>query len=178
MNNINAIKFCSEGTSTISIINKHSFQSDFDISLWYSYDGTNWNEWEFSGLTINSGDTLYIRGYNPDGFSYWNEDKTYYKFIIEGDKVSCSGNIMSLIDYKKMPNIIPCEYCFYGLFKDCISLKTAPELPAKMLVDCCYAEMFKDCTSLKTAPELSVNELADYCCGNMFDGCTLLNYKK
>ena len=210
MNNTNAIKFCSEGTSTISIINNHSFQSDFDISLWYSYDGTNgtngtnWNEWDFSGLTINSGDTLYIRGYNPDGFSYWNEDKTYYKFIIEGDKVSCSGNIMSLIDYKKMPNIIPCEYCFYGLFKDCTSLKTAPELPAtiikewcyssmfngcsslttmpelpaKKLVDFCYAYMFKDCTSLKTAPELSINELTDYCCGNMFDGCTLLNYKK
>ena len=208
MNNINAIKFISEGTSTISIINKHSFQSDFDISLEYSYDGanwkTNWNEWDFSGLTINSGNTLYIRGYNPDGFSYWNEDKTYYNFIIEGDKVSCSGNIMSLIDYKKMPNIIPCEYCFYGLFKDCNALTTAPELsatiikewcyssmfngcsglitapelPAKKLVDFCYAYMFKDCTALTTAPKMPVNELADYCCGNMFDGCTLLNYKK
>ena len=197
MNNINAIKFLSEGTSTISIINKHSFQSDFDISLEYSYDGIDWNDWDFSGLTINSGDTLYIRGYNPDGFSYWNEDKTYYKFIIEGDKVSCSGNIMSLIDYKKMPNIIPCEYCFYGLFKDCTALTTAPELPAmiikewcyssmfngctslvkapelpaKKLVDFCYSYMFKDCTSLKAAPDISAVELAYYCCGSMFDGC-------
>ena len=210
MNNINAIKFISEGisttstTSTISIINKHSLQSDFDISLEYSYDGVDWIDWDFSSLTVNKGGTLYIRGYNPDGFSYWNEDKTYYNFIIEGDKVSCSGNIMSLIDYKKMPNIIPCEYCFYGLFKDCTALTTAPEspatiikewcyssmfngcsslavgpeLPAKKLVDFCYAYMFKDCTSLKTAPELSVNELTDYCCGNMFDGCTFLNYKK
>ena len=197
MNNINAIKFISEGTSTISIINKYSFQSDFDISLEYSYDGTNWNEWDFSGLTINSGDILYIRGYNPDGFSYWNEDKTYYNFIIEGDKVSCSGNIMSLIDYKKMPNIIPCEYCFYGLFKDCTALTTAPELPAtiikewcyssmfngcsslavapelpaKKLVDFCYAYMFKDCSSLKAAPDIPVVELTYYCCGSMFDGC-------
>ena len=197
MNNINAIKFCSEGTSTISIISKHSLQSDYDISLEYSYDGTNWNEWDFSGLTINLGDTLYIRGYNPDGFSYWNEDKTYYNFIIEGDKVSCSGNIMSLIDYKKMPNIIPCEYCFYGLFKDCsslttapelpatiikewcyssmfygcTSLTTAPELPAKKLVDFCYAYMFKDCSSLTTAPDIPVVELAYYCCDSMFDGC-------
>ena len=178
MNNIYAIKFCSEGTSTISIINKHSFQSDFDISLEYSYDGTNWNEWDFSSLTINSGNTLYIRGYNPDGFSYWNEDKTYYNFIIEGDKVSCSGNIMSLINYKKILNFIPCEYCFYGLFKDCTSLTTAPELPAKKLVDFCYAYMFNGCTSLTTAPDIPIVELAYYCCGSMFDGCTLLNYKR
>ena len=197
MNNINAIKFCSEGTSTISIINKHSFQSYFDISLEYSYDGIDWSEWDFNSLTINQGDSLYIRGYNPDGFSYWNEDKTYYNFIIEGDKVSCSGNIMSLINYKKILNFIPCEYCFYGLFKNCTllttapelpattlaewcyssmfngctSLKIAPELPAKKLVDFCYAYMFKDCSSLKAAPDIPVVELAYYCCGSMFDGC-------
>lgn len=133
MNNIYAIKFCSEGTSTISIINKHSLQSDFDISLEYSYDGIDWSEWDFNSLTINQGDSLYIRGYNPDGFSYWNEDKTYYNFIIEGDKVSCSGNIMSLIDYKKSIDTIPTGFCFYKLFDGCTALTTAPELPATKL---------------------------------------------
>ena len=174
MNNINAIKFCSKGTSTISIINKHSLQSDYDISLEYSYDGTNWNEWDFSGLTINLGDTLYIRGYNPDGFSYWNEDKTYYNFIIEGDKVSCSGNIMSLINYKKILNFIPCEYCFYGLFKNCTLLTTAPELPAMTLAEWCYSSMFNGCSSLTTAPELPAKNLAEWCYDYMFAGCTAL----
>ena len=195
MSNINAIKFLSEGASIISLAKDG--EPLFNISLEYSYDGVYWSDWDFSALTIDTSDTLYIRGYNPDGFSYWNEDKTYYNFIIEGDNVSCSGNIMSLIDYKKMTNIIPCEYCFYGLFKDCTSLKTAPELPAtiikewcyssmfngcsslavapelpaKKLVDFCYAYMFKDCTSLKTAPDIPVVELANYCCGTMFDGC-------
>ena len=44
MKTMNAIKFLSEGTSTISLIKKSDFKSDYDISLEYSYDGTNWNE--------------------------------------------------------------------------------------------------------------------------------------
>ena len=104
MKTMNAIKFLSEGTSTISLIKKSDFKSDYDISLEYSYDGVYWNEWDFSGLTFNSGDTLYIRGNNPNSFS--SVPSEYYTFIIKGDNVSCSGNIMSLIDYRTLPNVI------------------------------------------------------------------------
>ena len=120
---MNTIKFCSEGTSTISLIKKSDFKSDYDISLEYSYDGIDWNNWDFSGLTFNSGDTLYIRGNNPNGFS--SVPSAYYSFVIEDDNVSCSGNIMSLIDYKNLPDVIPCSYCFYGLFENCNALTTA-----------------------------------------------------
>ena len=197
MNNINAIKFISEGTSTISLIKKSDFLTEYNVSLEYSYNGIDWSDWDLSALTINSGDILYIRGNNPNGFNRGSAVDKYCSFEMKGDKVSCSGNIMSLIDYKKMPNIIPCEYCFYGLFKDCTALTTAPELPAmiikewcyssmfngctslvkapelpaKKLVDFCYSYMFKDCTSLKAAPDISAVELAYYCCGSMFDGC-------
>ena len=178
MNNINAIKFLSEGTSTISIIKKCDFKSDYDISLEYSYNGTDWNAWDLSALTINSGDILYIRGNNPSGLSHGNEDtentEAYYSFIIEGDKVSCSGNIMSLIDYKNLPDVIPCSYCFYGLFEGCTSLKTAPELPAKTLTNWCYSYMFEGCTSLKTAPELPAKTLKEWCYAYMFFGCSSL----
>ena len=207
MNNINAIKFLSEGISTISIIKKCDFKSDYDISLEYSYNGVDWSTWDLSALTINSGDILYMRGNNPSGFNSYNKNtKTYkyHKFIIEGDKVSCSGNIMSLIDYKNLPDVIPCSYCFYGLFENCTSLTTAPELPATKLTDKCYVFMFSGCTSLTTAPELPATELAescyesmfsncyslttapelpatklaDYCYSWMFNGCTFLKYKK
>ena len=87
------------------------------ISLEYSYDGIDWKEWDFTGLTINSGDILYIRGNNPNGFNRGRAVDKYCSFEMKGDKVSCSGNIMSLIDYKKMPNIIPCEYYFMGCLK-------------------------------------------------------------
>ena len=169
MNNINAIKFISEGVSIISLDKEGEPSS---VSLEYSYDGANWNTWNLCSLKINSGDTLYIRGYNTKGFS--SDPLAYYKFIIEGDDVSCSGNIMSLIDYKNLPDVIPCSYCFYGLFENCNALTTAPELPATELTDCCYSYMFYGCSSLTTAPELPATTLAEQCYGCMFSGCSSL----
>ena len=166
MNNTNAIKFLSEGTSILSLAKTGE---PSNISLEYSYDGVDWSKWDFSDLTINQGDTLYIRGNNPSGFSYRLE--AYYTFIIEGDKVSCSGNIMSLIDYKNLPDVIPCSYCFYGLFENCNALTTAPELPATELGESCYDCMFSGCTSLTTAPELPATELAESCYESMFSNC-------
>ena len=146
MNNTNAIKFLSEGTSTISLIKKCDFLTDYNVSLEYSYNGIDWSVWDLSDLTLNSGDTLYIRGNNPSSFS---NICTHYSFVIEGDNVSCSGNIMALIDYKNLPDVIPCSYCFYGLFENCSLLTTAPELPSTKLTDRCYSWMFNGCTSLK-----------------------------
>ena len=172
MNNTNVIKFISEGISTVSLIKKGDFITSYNVSLEYSYNSVDWSTWDLSGLSINKDDTLYIRGNNLSSFSFSLE--TYYTFIIEGDKVSCSGNIMSLIDYKNMPSIIPCEYCFYGLFKDCTALTSAPELPATELTGSCYRYMFSGCTSLTTAPELPAKTLTKHCYESMFSGCTSL----
>ena len=169
MNNINAIKFISEGTSTISLAKIGEPPS---VSLEYSYNGVDWSDWDFSGLTLNTGDVLYIRGNNPSGFSSFSDN--CYSFVIEGDKLSCSGNIMSLIDYKNLPDIIPCDYCFSLLFSGCSALTTAPELSATKLTDGCYFQMFTGCTSLKTAPELPAVELSEYCYSYMFERCTSL----
>ena len=179
MNNINAIKFISEGASTISLV-KVSNPKDYSISLEYSYNGTDWSDWDLSDLTLNSGDALYIRGNNPDSFNSYDKDTRtykYYKFVIEGDKVSCSGNIMSLIDYKNLPDVIPCSYCFYGLFENCSSLTTAPELPATELTDRCYSFMFSGCTSLVKAPDLPATELTESCYESMFSNCYSLTVK-
>jgi len=40
------------------------------------------------------------------------------------------------------------------MFRGCISLKKAPELPATELTDTCYCAMFKGCTSLVKPPKL------------------------
>ena len=179
MNNINAIKFISEGASTISLV-KVSNPKDYSISLEYSYNGIDWSDWDLSALTLNSGDTLYIRGNNPDGFNSYDKDTRtykYYKFRIEGDKVSCSGNIMSLIDYKNLPDVIPCSYCFYGLFENCSLLTTAPELPSTKLTDRCYSFMFSGCTSLVKAPDLPATELTESCYESMFSNCYSLTVK-
>ena len=171
MNNINAIKFLSEGTSQL-ILSLVKIGEPSNISLEYSFNGADWNEWYLSNLTINPGTALYIRGYNQSGFNYSNDD--YYSFVIKGDKISCSGNIMSLIDYKNLPDVIPCNYCFSHLFSGCTSLTSAPELTATKLADGCYYQMFSGCTSLTSAPELPATELSEYCYSYMFKDCTSL----
>ena len=171
MKNTNALKFVSNGVSVISLTKNGNYRSTHSISLEYSYDGVDWNDWDLNALTLNSGDALYIRGNNPDGFSC---NDVFYMFVIEGDKVSCSGNIMSLVDYENLPDIIPCDICFYGLFENCSLLTTAPELPATKLTRFCYSYMFSGCYSLITAPELPATKLADYCYYQMFSYCSSL----
>ena len=166
---INALKFTTNSKTIISIKG-----SKTGLSLEYSYDDIDWKEWDFNGLTINSGDILYIRGNNPNGFNRGRTVDKYCSSEMKGGKVRCYGNIMSLIDYKNLPNIIPCEYCFYGLFKDCTALTTAPELPATKLANGCYRFMFSGCTSLTTTSELPATELATECYSWMFYGCTSL----
>ncbi|SEF41907.1 Ig-like domain (group 2) [Xylanibacter ruminicola] len=66
------------------------------------------------------------------------------------------------------------EKCYDGMFDDCTSLTTAPELPAKTLKKGCYRGMFYGCTSLTTAPELPAKTLAEGCYVIMFSNCTSL----
>lgn len=70
------------------------------------------------------------------------------------------------------------EDCYCGMFWNCTSLTTAPELPATTLAKYCYGDMFNGCTSLTTAPELPATTLTSGCYDRMFKDCTSLNYIK
>lgn len=101
-----------------------------------------------------------------------------------------------------LPATTLADYCYDGMFADCTSLTTAPELtattmayrcyqymfsnctslttapsilPATTLANECYSYMFQKCISLTTAPELPTTTLADYCYSYMFKGCTSLS---
>lgn len=65
-----------------------------------------------------------------------------------------------------------------GMFYNCTSLTTAPELPATTLAYRCYYNMFRSCTGLTTAPELPATTLANECYQNMFANCTNLDFIK
>jgi hypothetical protein len=61
------------------------------------------------------------------------------------------------------------------MFNGCISLTTAPALPATSLSIGCYQSMFYNCTSLTTTPTLMAKTLVVDCYKEMFRGCTVLN---
>ena len=189
------------GTITLTIPSGLTQQQCTNIE--YSLDGNTWVTFvnEGNGLTIttptlNAGDSVYFRG---QGTLISKSTSVYSKFTTSSSnfKISASGSVMSLIgDSETLTN-----YAFYDLFYNCISLTTAPKLPATTLVNFGYQNMFRGCTglttapelpattlesncyqamfylcrSLTTAPELPATTLLSYCYQNMFNGCTQLN---
>ena len=143
----------------------------------YSYDGEVWKPFlpEDQISLPNAGDKVYIRGFNPTGFSH----DPYDLYNQHNDRRNCtlfyttglfnvSGNVMSLIDGEGLTTTIPCDYCFTYLFSHC-NILTAPELPATTLTKCCYEGMFAYTPKLRHAPELPATEVTEGCYRSMFE---------
>ena len=164
----NYLKFTAEeDNSTISLNAKTS------PDMKYSLNGGDWTQWDYSAITLNTGDTVCMKGNNSNSFS--TSFSSYNQFQMTG-KIGASGNIMSLLyeDDFEGKLTIPCDYCFYDMFNNCTSLTTAPELPATTLTYKCYQAMFYGCTALTVAPELPATTLTNCCYQAMFSGCTAL----
>ena len=170
------------------------------ISLQYSNDGTNWNQYTIGNIiTVNNGEKLYFKGNNS---AFGSDIDNYNKFNITGRCDLC-GNIMSLLygdnfnnqtsltqnycfvnlfyqcgiidaNFLELPATTLSENCYRSMFIGCTSLTTAPTLPATRLKQYCYRSMFYGCTSLTTAPTLPATSLAEYCYTTMFYGCSSL----
>ena len=164
---LNYLSFTSEqDNSTISLTSMTS------PDIKYSLNGGKWVQWDYSTITLNTGDVVYMKGDNSSGFS---SASNYNQFKMTG-KIAASGNIMSLLyeeDFEERL-IIPRNYCYYSMFQDCTSLTTAPKLPATTLAQYCYACMFEGCTNLTTAPELPATKLAQSCYSRMLYGTNAL----
>ena len=155
----------------------------------YSTDGVTWNndnvitKNNYQKLNNAGGiafdettHKLYLRGNFTNGTSASGNDFKYLTigFTDNDNKVTCTGDIRTLIDYEDFTTVNTSNVTFKGLFKGCEALTTAPELPATTLAYSCYQEMFQSCTSLTTAPALPATTLAERCYYLMFSGCTSL----
>lgn len=158
------LTFFSEGSTYLTF----SYDYNLTISpLEYSYDRVTWYRYDRKfPREFTRESPLFLRGIN----------ETLYKGYISlsGDRVSCRGNIMKLLDYRKEILNVP-EKCFYKLFSVlCDSLVVAPDLPATNLAPNCYESMFAGCKSLKEPPKLPAISLAKQCYGSMFAECESL----
>ena len=165
--------------------------------LEYSYDNANWQYWLLDGLSLNTNQTLYFRGLNPNGTGGGS-----FTCNNAAANLTLDGNVQALLDYENPPStaqnmvslfmgmpivsvnydLLPAtalaEECYRKMFSGCTKLTVAPELPATVLTDNCYKAMFQGCTSLTTAPEMSATTLAGYSFYNMLRDCTSLSYIK
>ena len=157
------------------------------VNLMVNKNNEGWTEYDFTPISLVAGETLYLKGDNPNGFSvvdFENWTGVFYSFggmNEDGNgstgKFECHGNIMSLLygDDFEDKTTIPSVGCFFDLFFLCEGLLTAPKLPATTLESDCYASMFDSCTSLIESPILPATELEPFCYFHMFWGCTNLS---
>ena len=175
---------------TFSAESKQIFKMDFqpDEAAAFTLDDGEYfeyrvgkDEWTLSTGTIRdvpfggSHGDLQLRGISSKGTAVSNA--TQWTTISFGNdtKVSCSGDIRTLVNYKDYENANTSKARFCNLFNNCLQLTSAPDLPATELASKCYCCMFKHCESLTTAPaKLPATTLAAYCYESMFAFCKSL----
>ena len=145
-----------------------------EISLLYSFDNKNWNDWEYeTGTDLKTGEKLYLKSKTDNG--YFSKDyDNYYSFkFSSGSKINVYGNIMSLLynDFIDKKELLT-EYCFFKLFRQCEIIDASKLiLPAIKLSEHCYQYMFEYCTNLVFTPKLPATILSAYCYNYMFKNC-------
>ena len=162
---------------------EQTFKMDFDKFTLnegdyfeYSVNGGKWVQFTSTVSDVAFGGTkgnLRLRGKSSKGTATNVFDHSTISFG-NTTKVSCTGDIRTLIDYQNYADAPTANARFYSLFWGCKVLTTAPELPAKELASNCYGFMFYHCQALTEAPELPATTLAYMCYEEMFDSCIAL----
>lgn len=172
------ITFTAEGEQIFKMITKAKEFEQYEISgLEYSVNNNDvWKEVvENEEVTFggNNG-TLRLRGKNLKGTA--KDDWNYATITFDNPdvKVTCTGDIRTLLDYESYKTVKTDQARFRSLFENCEAMTTAPDLPAETLAEDCYSYMFDGCTSLKIAPKLPATTLSGSCYYSMFSGCTAL----
>ncbi len=173
-------------------------------TLNYSIDeGNTWTELTDTTLSINTGEKIMFKGdlipVSSSGIGTYSTTKNFdvsgnIMSLLYGDDFvgqtdltgknyafytlfgTFFGEHVKVVNAKDLilPATTLANYCYYGMFYNCSSLTTAPELPATTLTSDCYGSMFSHCRTLTTAPELPATTLANYCYGYMFEDCIKL----
>ncbi len=165
------LTFRSATSFTLNVRNK---AKNWDGTLQYSTDTTNWTTWDGT-TTLNAVQSdgqyrLYLRGSNNTILT----GEAYGKFWeLTGSEISCDGDIETLRGYD---GNVPAMggSCYRYLFSGCTALVKAPEFSATVLATNCYQYTFQNCTSLTEVSDFPSATLASSSCGSMFSGCSAL----
>lgn len=188
----NCLALSALSDSTVSIVNHGDGQKP---NLSYSYNGINWTDYyegtEEAGRTsldVKSGQVVYFRGRNYDGFS--SSESNFTSFSV-GGSINLYGNVMTLLDDGQgTTTVIPNKNCFYKLFEGCAGISSISSnfLPATDLTDYCYAYMFNNCVGITAFPssllpattlshvETEKRGSGAMCYTCMFAGCTGITF--
>ena len=158
-----------EDNSTVGLV---SLSKNQILEYYIDNVSDSWNVMNNSTIiNLNNNERVFFKGNLTGDNDIYNGDYTQFKMT---GKIAASGNCNGIWNYGDLN--APLKYgCGYCLFRDCSSLITAPRiLPATELSDYCYGGMFYNCVNLTTVPELPATELSEGCYYNMFSLCNSL----
>ena len=171
------ITFTAEGEQTFMMTTEAKRDERYEISeLEYSLNNDVWkkvvenNPITFGGTNC----TLRLRGKNHNGTAKDSWNYATITFDKPDVKVTCTGDIRTLLDHESYKTVATDQARFCYLFENCKALTSAPDLPAETLAADCYQSMFQNCTNLVKAPALPAETLNEFCYESMFEGCTNL----
>ena len=156
---------------------KMTTEDNYKISdLQYSVNFGDWKEVvENNPITFGgTNGTLRLRGKNSAGTAKDSWNYANITFDNPDVKVTCTGDIRTLLDHESYKTVATDQARFCYLFQNCKAMTSAPDLPAETLANDCYQSMFQNCTNLVKAPALPAETLNEFCYASMFDGCTNL----
>lgn len=171
------ITFSSPSSFTLSVIDNKKY---WDGTLEYSTDASIWNTW--NGTTALSADNgkLLLRGIGNTYITGTSAHERAGAWILNGENISISGNIETLLDYSTVENGVH-PTMSDSAYKALFCSKDTPNtnitdigeliLPATTLTENCYKLMFYNCRSFKRAPKLPATTLAKGCYSSMFEIC-------
>ena len=168
------LTFTAKGAQTF----KMTVRGGYDLSgkFEYSVNGGEWNEVVADKEVPFGGTngTLSLRGTNLSGTGESVAKYSKITFTDPSVKVTCTGDIRTLLKHADYKNVVTNQARFYSLFENCSALTSAPDLPAESIANYCYFSMFSGCNNLKSAPELPAKILKTGCYDKMFSGCVSL----
>ncbi len=149
---------------------------DLSDKFQYSVNEGDWKTVEKGKEVTFGGDkgNLRLRGTNPYGTAPAGYAYSTITFTEPTVNVACTGDIRTLLDWKNYKTVDTKNARFFCLFRYCVALTSAPDLPATELAGACYKYMFDGCTNLNTAPALPATTLSSVCYQYMFRDCTSL----
>lgn len=171
------LTFINPDTTNDITLTLRKYGSPAAITLQSSLNGgTNWTNVDMTDVTsqsfsIPAGKKLIFRGNNS---TFSQSYSNYYQFQCQSD-IYVSGNIMTLVDKTGESLVIPCDYCFFALFKNMSTLENyGMTLPATTLTDGCYSNLFYG-AGITNAPELPATTITQDCYSIMFAYSKLVN---
>lgn len=125
-------------------------------------------------IKMNYADKLQFRSSTNVGMNGTLSENNHRQFKTDGGLFRCGGLLWSLTNFKQ-PTIIGSKH--YGSFKGLFEGTNIVSTPIYNNFDISrewFADMFRNCVFLKEACDLPVNINAPYACSSMFSGCTAL----